>query len=100
MIKISNYIEDAKKNEVVFRLLLDRFSVEHNDLSIEEIYSEYSEGNRYGIWTILLFKEKEPNVFEFGWKNVAALSGGGSVDLYTIENNKLKYIKNIMGWRS
>lgn len=103
MRNIENYINEAKKNETVFRLILDSFKnygVKHQGLSIDEIYSKYSEGRRYGIWTILCFKEVEPNVFEFGCQDIAALSGWGSVDLYSLENGLVKKVKNVMYWRS
>lgn len=97
---MKNYIETAKNNETIFRLILDEFGVEHKDLSIEEIYTKYSEGRRYGIWTILNFEEKETNIFEFSNQNIALLSGSGRTDLWTIEDNKLKHLKNIIMWMS
>ena len=105
MRNLENYLEEAKKHEVVFRLILDRFKkwdVDQEGLSIEEIYTKYSTGKRYGVWTILCFKEVEPNsnVFEFGWEDIAVLSGSGSVDLYTVENGQLSGIKNIEWWMS
>lgn len=101
MRNLENYIEEAKRNETAFRLILDKFKeygVSHEGLSIDEIYTKYSTGRRYGIWTILCFKEVEPNIFEFGWEDIAALSGMASVDWITLENGKLKHVKNIE-WR-
>jgi hypothetical protein len=97
---MKNYIEAAKNNEIIFRLILDKFGVNHKDLSINEIHTEYSEGNRYGIWTILNFEEKEPNIFEFSSQLIAALAGRGSTDLWTIENDKLKYVNQVVSWMS
>jgi hypothetical protein len=97
---MKNYIQAAKDNEIIFRMILDKFNVEHKDLSIDEIYTKYSEGRRYGIWTILKFEEKEPNVFEFSNENIAALSGIGRTDLWTIEDDKLKHVKNVNTWMS
>jgi len=96
---------------ILLRTILDLFNgwrvshrddryVPNSDLSIEEIYTKYSTGNRFGIWTILCFKEVSPDVFEFGWQDIAPLSGRGSVDLYSVENGELKKIKNIEWWRS
>ena len=51
-----NYIECAKKNENIFRLILDKYKKEQEGLTIEQIYEKYSEGRRYCIWTILDFK--------------------------------------------
>lgn len=110
MKKIENYINEAEKHELTFRLILNKFSgwgvsrndknISNEDLSIEEIYTKYSTGNRFGIWTILSFKEVGPNVFEFGWQDIAPLSGCGSVDLYSFENGEVKLTKNIERWRS
>jgi len=93
-------METAKNNEALFRMILDEFAVEHKGLSLEQIHIKYSEGRRYGIWTILNFEEKEPNIFEFSSENIAALSGRGRSDLYTLENGKLKHLKNLNRWMS
>jgi len=98
--KGNNYIECANKNESIFRLILDELNVPHQGMTIEEIYKQYSEGRRNGIWTILGFKEVEPNIFEFSSEDVAVMSGGGSSDKYTVENGKLKRVGNIMSWMS
>ena len=95
-----NYIDCAKKNENIFRSILDIYKKPHQELSIEQIYEKYSEGNRYGIWTILDFIETEPNIFHFSSENIAILSGGGSIEKYTIEDGKLKHIGFKMRWRS
>jgi hypothetical protein len=95
-----NYIECAKKNENIFRLILDEHKKEHQGLTIEQIYEKYSDGRRYGIWTILDFKELEPNKFEFSSEDIAMLSGRGSSRKYTIEDGKLKYIGSGMVWMS
>ncbi|MEK6883898.1 MAG: hypothetical protein AABY22_29985 [Nanoarchaeota archaeon] len=95
-----NYIKVAKNNEVLFRLILDKYQVSHEFMSIEQIYEKYTEGNRYGIWTILDFKEKEPNVFEFSQENIATMSGRGGSEKYTLEDGKLKFISSGMRWMS
>lgn len=94
-----NYLSEALKNEKVFKMILNHWH-KPTDLSVEELYSKYSEGDRYGIWTILGFKEVSPNVFEFAQEDIACLSGSGSVDYWTIENDELKYVKNMSWWRS
>lgn len=97
---MKNHIQTAKDNETIFRMILDKFGVDNKDLSIDEIYTKYSVGDRYGIWTILNFEEKEPNVFEFSSEDIAFMSGNGRTDLWTIENDKLKHVKNISVWMS
>ncbi len=94
-----NYTETAKANEKLFRLILDEFKIPHRELTIEEIYKKYSEGNRYGIWTILNFEEKD-GMFEFSYENIATLSGRGGSKKYTMEGEELKYLGSGMRWMS
>lgn len=55
-----NYLEDAKAHEEVFRGILniagkrEKFAIEK--LTMEELYSRYSEGNRLRKWTIIDFR--------------------------------------------
>lgn len=93
--KIINYIQNAKNNEVIFRLILDEFGVKHTDLSVDEIYTKFSDGNRYGIWTILNFEEKEENLFEFSCESVATMSGYSRSDLWSVKNDKMTRVSNI-----
>ena len=95
-----NYIECAKKNENIFRLILDKYKKEQEGLTIEQIYEKYSEGRRYGIWTILDFKELEPNIFEFSSEDIAMLSGRGSSERFTMEDGMLKHVGSGMRWMS
>lgn len=97
---MKNYIKNAKTDEAAFRLILDKFKINDKDLSIEEIYSKYSKGDRYGIWTITNFEKKDVNVFEFSYEDIATLSGISSTNLYTIEDNEIKSMKNISFWMS
>lgn len=98
--KLQNYIDSAKEHEFAFRLLLDYFNKEHINLSVEEIYKKYSDGNRYGKWSIMNFIEIQPNIFEFTHKDMAALSGYETTDLWKVERGQLKYLKNIYWIRS
>lgn len=97
---MKNYIQTAKDNETIFRMILDKFGVDNKDLSIDEIYTKFSVGDRYGIWTILNFEEKKSNIFEFSSEDIAVMSGNGSTDLWTIENEKLKHVENVSVWMS
>lgn len=98
--KKNNYLEAAKSNEKIFRLILDKFKVNHSELSVEEIYDKYSEGDRYGKWTILDFKETEPDLFYFAVENIAFLSGSGRADIWTLVDGELRHIKNQGQWMS
>jgi hypothetical protein len=74
--------------------------VPHQGLSIEEIYKKYSEGDRYGVWTILNFHEKEEGVFVFSNEDIACMSGSGRTDLWKIEDGKAIHFKNESVWMS
>lgn len=95
-----NYLEVAKKHELAFRAILDVYKITHQDLSIEEIYNKYSEGDRYGIWTILDFSETEDGCFIFSSEDIATLSGSGRTDLWKIWEDKATFIKNTSMWMS
>lgn len=99
MLGKKNYTEQAKKHESAFRLILDKFQVPHKDLTVEQIYQKYSEGQRSGIWTILDFYEKEGN-FVFASEDIAFMSGRGSEEVWKIEDGKAIHVKNEMVWMS
>lgn len=92
------YMEAAKRHETVFRMILDAYGKDHKDLSIEEVCRKYSSGDRYGIWTILDFKEVESGIYEFSEEDIALLSGYGATVLFKIENGEVKHLKNISVW--
>jgi hypothetical protein len=95
-----NYLVEAKKHETAFRAILDKYKIPHQDLTIEEIYNKYSEGNRYGIWTILDFYEKEEGVFLFSNEDIEWMSGSGRIDLWKLEDGKAVHFKNESFWMS
>jgi hypothetical protein len=101
MRSLENYLEVAKRKEPIFRLILNSLGVENHDMSIEQLYTKYSTGNRRGIWTILSFREVGENLYEFSWEDIAPLSGRGSTDEYSLEPyGKLKRIRNVAWWRA
>ncbi len=95
-----NYLEEAKKHETTFRAILDKYKIPHQDMTVEEIYKKYSEGDRYGIWTILNFFENEDGIFSFSNEDIGCMSGGGRIDLWKIENGKAVHFKNEGVWLS
>jgi hypothetical protein len=97
---IQSYLQEAKRNEKAFRSILDKYKVPHKELSVEEIYKKYSDGDRYGRWTITNFYEKEEGVFVFSNENIANLSGSGRTDFYKINNGKAIWLKNESLWMS
>ncbi len=95
-----NYISEAKKHEAQFRLILDQFNVDHANMSINEIYEKYSDGDRDGKWTIINFYEEEEGVFLFSSEDIAFLSGRGSSDSWKIEDGRAVKIGSKVVWMS
>lgn len=105
-----NYLEEARKHEEVFRNILRVIEREEEDLTLEEIYTRYSTGNRYGKWTILDFKvgpsdDKLVKLLEdealFSSQDIAMLSGSGKVSKYKIKkDNSVEFDSNISVWMS
>jgi hypothetical protein len=95
-----NYFDCAKKHEAIFRLILEQYGKQHEGLTIEQLYEKYSEGERYGIRTILNFTELKPNVFEFSSEDISFLSGRGSTEKVVVQGGKLKSIKTQISWMS
>ncbi|MBI4918675.1 hypothetical protein HY837_02005 [archaeon] len=102
------YFKTAKENELVFRGVLEDMKRNSNSLfsmrpgkfciprdldttsSLEDLFKKYSEGNRYGKFTITDFTVKD-NEAVISFRDVAALSGGGSAWVYeTKEGVKYK----------
>lgn len=94
------YLEEAKKHEVAFRAILDKYKVPNKDMTVEELYHEYSQGDRYGRWTILDFRETESGIFLFSNENIAFLSGSGRDDLWKIENGEAVIFERGAIWMS
>ena len=95
-----NYLVEAKKHKTEYKAILYKYKIPHQYLTIEEIYNKYSEGNRYGIWTILDFYEKEEGVFLFSNEDIEWMSGSGRIDLWKLEDGKAVHFKNESFWMS
>ena len=105
-----NYLEDARKHEEVFRSILTSAGVEGEGLTLDEIYTKYSEGNRYGIWTILDFRRGPSNDLAaklsenealFASQDIAGLSGYGGAGKYKVKpDNSVEYDSTITVWMS
>lgn len=104
---INDYKQEALDNEYEFRLILNVFDeaykgrLRHNTKSVQQIFESFSTGNRNGKFTIVdFFKIKEEeNTFFFASHDMAMLSGGGSISIYKVENDKASRIKLLSGWR-
>lgn len=107
--RIPDYYSDARAHETVFRAILrdlktrvDWVPLELNpEAELEEILNVYSEGNRYGRFTITDFKKGpddnpvltlKPNEARIGIKDVAILSGPESILKYQVLDDKVRYV--------
>lgn len=117
MWKQRDYLETAKRNEVVFRNILrginpNILKARELDLEapIDKIYEKYSTGDRYGRWTILDFRvgpsnsrlaPLEEDEALFASEDIAMLSGSGSVNKFKIgPDDSVKFDSTIISWRS
>ena len=117
MFQKDSYLPIAKKHEVVFRnILQDMISGEGKrparsyipsdlqlDLPLEYFYKKYSEGNRYGIFTIKKFLVSEDGKKAgIAFEDVAVMSGGGASYFYEVHKDKsVTYVPGIgMSFRS
>jgi hypothetical protein len=101
-----NYYETARKNEEIFRNILEDLKNNKSkrpmglyipknleiDMPLEDIFKKYSEGNRHGQFTIgdfLISKDKSKASISF--YDIACLSGGGAELEYIVAGNKVQY---------
>lgn len=109
-----DYLNDARKHEEVFRNILrslsEGFDIRDVEDSLEDIFQKYSEGNRYGRWTILDFcrgpydrvpTKLSDNEAILASENMIALSGSGRVSKYIVNDDKsVLFDSNISVWMS
>ena len=91
------YLDDAVANEAIFRNILMDNGVRNDKKSLLELHQEYSEGDRYGKFTVLNFKvgpydhpingKVSEGEALFSSEDVATLSGCGSVRKYKIADD-------------
>jgi hypothetical protein len=117
MLFVREYLDDAVKHEEVFRNLLRTFDEDFKksegldpEASLEQIFQEYSAGDRYGKWTIFDFR-RGPYEDKFvnltgneallATGSIAILSGYGKVDKYLInKDDSVVYEGSIASWMS
>jgi hypothetical protein len=96
---MNNYLETAKQHESAFRAILTYLKVNHQSLTLDEIYEKYSTGDRDGIWSILDFYIKDSEYYLIQ-EDITFLSGYGRRDKYNFENGIVISRDNISYWRS
>jgi hypothetical protein len=85
-----NWLQEAKENEVPFRLFAKYKGFKFDDAdSIEDIFQVYTEGDRWMKPTIHSFKKLEEDKYEFSWGDEGPLSGGGDTTEYICKDGKL-----------
>lgn len=110
MLTISNYLSIAIENEIIFKNIL-RDMRNHRELrpmgifiphdldsesSINEIFQKYSTGRRHGKFTICNFIINN-GIAILSYRDVAPLSGGGSVYKYKVNDDKtVTFLKPMM----
>ena len=115
--KTQNYFNYARKNEAVFISVLEdiksRTPICPKDLdfnaSLDEIFKKYSQGDRYGKFTILDFKKGPSKELDnlakdeilISVEDIACLSGSGFTLKYKINtDNSVECLKCISSWMS
>ena len=106
MLPVQNYYQAARGNEAVFRNLLrdlrdnrakrpmGHFIPEDLDAeaTLDTIFQKYSEGLRYGKFTITTFTRPEKAKATIGFQDIATLSGGGATLEYLVkEDDSVEY---------
>ena len=106
MLPVQSYYQSARENEVVFRNLLrdlrdnrakrpmGHFIPEDLDAeaTLDTIFQKYSEGLRYGRFTITDFTRPDKAKATIGFRDIATLSGGGATLEYLVkEDNSVEY---------
>jgi len=108
-----DYYQTARENETVFRNILRdlRDNRERRpmgiyipniktELPLEEIFKEYSQGNRIGKFTINKFTREKDNA-TITFSNISVLSGGGAKLEYLVkEDEKVDYQKKLFTYMS
>jgi hypothetical protein len=97
---VTDYLQAASDNELAFRLILDKKGIDSKDMSLEELFKKYSEGDRYGLFTILKFEKISPTTFEFTHEKIAVLSRIGRAELWRVEDGEANFIEIISVWVS
>jgi hypothetical protein len=107
---VRDYLNTAKENEAVFRSILRDLKNNRKtrpmgmyvpeslqtEAPLEEIFRLYSEGRRYGIFSICDFGIERVGNETFAiisFQDVACLSGGGATLRYAVNNKEASYLK-------
>ena len=113
---VQNYYQTAIENEEIFRNIL-RDLKNHKEerpmgiyvpkgleteAELQDIFTKYSKGDRYGKFTITLFsKSKEGKSARIGFRDIACLSGGGADLEYLVNpDNSVVFNKALTTMRS
>ena len=114
MFGTNNYLGAALSNEEIFRNILHDLKNNREsrpmgchipedldtDSPIDQLFEKYSQGHRYGIFTITNFTVSG-NKAIIGFKNVATLSGGGAILEYSVVDEvNVEYSRSLFSMMS
>ena len=109
MFGVQDYYPIARENEEVFRNVLKDLHDNRGkrpmgiyipedletEASLDEIFQQYSQGQRMGKFTITSFSRPEKTRATIGFRDVAPLSGGGAELEYLVsDDNSVRYEKS------
>ncbi len=110
-----DYFQIARENEEVFRNILRDMKSNRKirpggnyipkdlatELPLDQLFEQYSKGQRYGRFTILNFSRPNTETSSILFQDVAALSGGGAELEYLVkQDSSVEFVKAGMIWRS
>ena len=71
------------------------------ELSLEEMFGEYSAGERHGRFTICNFTKPSKGFATISFEDVATLSGGGAeLEYFFKSDGSVKYVGPVLTFRS
>lgn len=110
MFPVQDYYQLARENEEVFRNVLTDLRKHREErpmgvyvpgdleteIELDAIFQKYSEGNRYGRFTITNFTRPDKTKATIEFQDIATLSGGGAELEYLVkEDNSVQYQKPV-----
>lgn len=96
-----NIKENIETHFDVFKQILENYVELDVDVNADTLWTLLCVGDRYGKFTVTTFEQVDESLFKFGWKNVAALSGGGRTELYEFQSDgNVSFHSILTGFRS
>jgi hypothetical protein len=115
VIRVKDYRETAAAHEELLSVILQDMKDKRTEremgglipedleayLDTEALFRKYSQGSRYGLFTILNFQKPDKNTAILSFQNLASLSGGGAHLVYHVDDDgTVKYVGSGGSWMS